>query len=183
VILKDPQILILRFRNTGKKCISADDFKDGKPITVTYDQNPPLNVKVVRASRGVDIHSIADISLNTGELKDDGDVRIVPRLLNEAEWFDVQLLSDQPHGLVAASARFADQKRPMRRIDLSQQSRRDFWLAGIGLIIGMLAGGIAGLYIAKSSFLGSMIFGIITSTILTWTLWGLTKYVFPKIRL
>jgi hypothetical protein len=127
VILKEPQILLMRFRNTGKRCIAAADFNDGEPITIRYDENPPFDVKVVRASRGVSIDGLADIELDTDESEDDGDVRITPRLLNPGEWFDVQLLSDQPHGLVLATARFADQKRPMRRINLSsrRQTLRD----------------------------------------------------------
>jgi hypothetical protein len=91
VALKDPQILILRFRNTGKKSISATDFINGEPITIRYERNPPLDAKIVRPSRGMDVERLADIAQDIDGQEGDGSVRITPRLLLEGEWFDVQL--------------------------------------------------------------------------------------------
>jgi hypothetical protein len=184
VILKEPQILLMRFRNTGKKCISAADFKDGEPITIRYDQNPPFDVKVVRASRGVSIEGLADIAHDTDESEGDGDVRITPRLLNPGEWFDVQLLSDQPHDLVLAKARFADQKRPMRRINLSSRrhAMRDFKVGAIGLLMGSIATAFVVHYVADIDMPGYLVVAALIAGTLTLMLWALSRHFFPKIK-
>jgi hypothetical protein len=153
--MDDPRVLILSVRNTGKKAVSEHDFIGGDPISITYEQNPPVDMQLIEASDGLSIDELAESVLVVQGTRSTLDVslRIIPRLLNPGEWFDVQLLSDRDHGDVSVTARFADQKRPMRRLDMGAPGRRRLIL--LAVIAGLVAGAVTSLLIYlifRSSF-------------------------------
>jgi hypothetical protein len=149
VPMQDPRVVIVRVANTGKKAVSKDDFVGGEPIKIAYAQNWPLDVQLVQASKGLSVDGAAEIELLYGkgfgeaDVGDDfGKCQVIPSLLNPGEWLDIQLLSDHDHGEIVITARFADQRHPMRRVDLSSWfGTRRFIIAGVAAVIfGIVAG-------------------------------------------
>jgi hypothetical protein len=128
-----PWMQIIRIRNTGKKSISEDDFVHGEPISVAAESTILLDRSISGASDGINPKEVAKINEHLDDRDADYSVRITPKLLNPGDWFDVQVLSNGWPGYLTVTARFADQRRPMRRTDVqSPASIRN----GVLLIIG-----------------------------------------------
>ena len=132
--LKEPRLVTVRIMNTGKQAIVAEDYVQG--ITIEYEANPPFEAFIARES-GPGI--CTDVWSGTGGMHGDPiDVR--PMLMNQGDWFDVQLLSDGPSGDVSVSARFKDQARPMRVITETSREKREFTiLATFAVVFGLFA--------------------------------------------
>lgn len=108
--IEDPRIVVIRFVNTGKQPIRADDFEGGLPIRVTYEMNGYWSASVVAPSEYEDL-GLANVENNSP-------YAITPKLLNAGESFDVQFLSEKPHGAINIAARFSGQARPMHDVDV-----------------------------------------------------------------
>jgi hypothetical protein len=125
VSVKDPWVQIVRIRNTGKKSISRDDFSNGEPITLMSESADLIDRQLIAASHGLAPGKLAEIDEYGDDRDADYPVKITPKLLSEGEWFDVQIFSDGDPGDLKVDARFADRRRPMKRLDFgSPESRR-----------------------------------------------------------
>jgi hypothetical protein len=117
VPIKDPRIVTIRISNTGKRGISRDDFKNGQPITIKYETNPPFDGHIVGLSPELPHDAVGEVFPSAIDpFADDYDPtpQITPHLLSAGEWFDVQLLSDGPSRVIEIACRFLDQSRPMQ---------------------------------------------------------------------
>jgi hypothetical protein len=84
--LKDPRIVDYRIRNTGKRAIDADDFKN--PIEVKTSEGSVVDVLVTRVSHeGVlRLGSILSSSHEVGVF--------TPTLMNPGDWIDIQVITE-----------------------------------------------------------------------------------------
>jgi hypothetical protein len=120
--LKDPRLVVLRIRNTGKRSISRLDFEGGQPIRIEYERNQFFDAVIVRTSPALSPELAAE------SIWDDDKQYFLPSMLHPTEWFELQLLSDMDHGDIRATSRFADQRRPMRKIDPAEPRVRLRWV-------------------------------------------------------
>ena len=172
----DPRILTIRIRNSGTRAIVSDDYET--PICIEYEKNPPIDVSVVACA--------PDSGLSN--LKEDPEVRpasahvaYLPSLMNAGEWFDVQLLSDGPHGEIRVTARFANQDRPMRDLAdslalLSFGRGTIFGVAALVVVAGVVVAvtsdnAVVGFMVSFTASaivvsLGAMVYGIRSSRVL-----------------
>jgi Ni,Fe-hydrogenase III small subunit len=124
--IKEPWVVIVRVRNTGKKSITQDDFATGTPIKLGYESGVPVDVRIIGASPDIPptslIAGFAEV-INT-PAEEQQSVSVTPKLLKAGEWIDIQLLFNSDHGKMTVATRFADQRRPMRRVDTESPERR-----------------------------------------------------------
>lgn len=102
-----PRIVSVRIRNTGTTAIREAEYT--RPVRIRYAANPPFEATVVACSPDSGLEGVRNLHAASGE----PDVLLQPGLMNPGEWFDVQMISDGPHGRISVDARFADQSRPM----------------------------------------------------------------------
>jgi hypothetical protein len=164
-----PRVLVIRVANTGKKAVSAQDFDGGDPVKIGYESNPPFDVQLVAASPGLSAEDVADVKrlygLNGSKRK--GAVEIVPKLLNAGEWFDVQMLSDYDHGDITVTSRFADQRRPMKRLDLNQvRPRWPMFALALPAFVGGLATALLTTLSPAFSLPGNRVFSAVLLTVM-----------------
>ena len=164
VPIKDPRIVTIRISNTGKRGISQDDFKNGRPITITYETNPPFDGHIVATSRGLPIDAVEEIFPPISDpLADDYDPspQILPRLISAGEWFDVQYLSDGPPGTISVACRFLDQSRSMQARRTAGGYLLQSSLAFASGVIASLIVGFTPFHIPQHYLPGIVILGIV----------------------
>jgi hypothetical protein len=132
---EDPRIMTLRIRNTGKKAVSEEDFIGGQPIIIVSEEPPTPTVEAQLTDRSPGLpDDIAEVTVDLDQEMDSPDfgiIRIEPKLLNSGEWFDVQILFENSPGDVSVTARFADQRRPMKPLDSNGHNRMYTLMWGI----------------------------------------------------
>ena len=129
--LKEPRIVIVRVKNTGRVPVEHTDYK--QPITVRLSKAVPLDGFIAKeSSKGL----ISEVGLSL----EGKEVLLVPELMNTKEWFDVQIVCDGQPGEIQVSCRFTGQTRPMR--DAAPNSPLPGYVAMIGFIC--FIGGLIG---------------------------------------
>lgn len=108
--VKDPRLLVVRIKNTGKVAIVGEDYVEGPSIHF----GSPVEVIDAFQVGGSSPNMVQLIAVGHGH----GPVEPEVGLLNSGEYFDLQMLLDGDPGDVTASARFKDQNRPMQARDV-----------------------------------------------------------------
>jgi hypothetical protein len=127
--IKDPFLLTVRVRNTGKRAIEAGDYAD--PITVTCTGSRPfdgfINQVFPQELR------VADDPRSLAQL-----AALRPPLLNPGDWFELQFLTDGDPAEITVRSRFKDQARSMQEIgSVDSPSGILMWTALSIMILGL----------------------------------------------
>jgi hypothetical protein len=143
VEFEDPRIVTLRVRNTGKKAITEEDFAAGQPIMIVNQGAETADVQITDKSPELRDDTI-DIAVDyeqEPDSRDLGKITLLPKLVNPGEWFDVQILYSSFARNLSVTARFADQRRPMRRLDVEYTAASRgydiFMLIWSSIVVGM----------------------------------------------
>jgi hypothetical protein len=128
-VVRDPHIVTVQVRNTGKVAIVADDFVD--PISITWK-----TARLIEGfpAGGSSRYIVGAMTMTEGT----GPVNPEVALINPNEYFDVQLLLDGEPTDLQVTARFRDQSRPMQHREPSDLMVRG-WQRVIVRYPGLLA--------------------------------------------
>lgn len=140
--MTNPHLTVVRIKNTGKVGVRRDDYVD--PIEVTFKKGHAVDAFVSDQS-APDLVSANEVwELRPDPDNDDLDVAYIasrPKLLNQGEWYEIQILSEGRLEGIKATSRFADQSRPMRDIEVTNR-RLGRVMTFAPMVLG-LSGGIA----------------------------------------
>lgn len=101
--LSDPRLVTVRIRNTGKKAIRPEDFDE--PVSVSFTKNPPIQARIFEGTSP---------KFGRAAISRHGQgVHVESLMINPRDWFDIQILSDGPHGNITVQSRIVD-ARPMK---------------------------------------------------------------------
>jgi hypothetical protein len=96
-----PNVVLMRFGNTGRKSIRPTDF-DG-PIRLTFDQPTLLSTSTPDVEYGFSYDLVEDMQ----------GVQITPRLIKKGEYIDVQFITDGPLEPPQVDLRFDGKAQPI----------------------------------------------------------------------
>jgi hypothetical protein len=117
--LEQPRIVLLRIVNSGKDEVRADEYT--KPITIEVP-GAGIADAIVTAVSEPDVYELRSIRHDNASTADPlADimtlpVSLVPELLNQGDWIELQLLVAGVQGAPEVSARFAGQTRKMKNV-------------------------------------------------------------------
>lgn len=125
--IENPYVLRVRVRNTGKHAVRKADYE--LPITFEVEGAKVYNLFVSKQSAGGLVHNHEFFTATETGLNRP---MVLPRLLNQGEWFEVQMICDGRPKIFEVKARYANQSRPMD--DLIERGSR----LGLRLVLGSM---------------------------------------------
>ena len=162
--LKKPRIVSYRIKNTGKRAIDADDFKE--PIKVEAATGSIVDVRVIAVSHP-GVHALGSILSNSSAAR-----TFTPRLMNPKDSISIQVITEKCPEPPKVTCWMREESRPMqRRQDILDPSLLEVAKKrvkyGGSLVLLALMFGLLGLVVSfpMSSTIALLAGGVVVATV------------------